>query len=318
LSDIIGTFMPNENNSAVVHVEDLHKRYGNLEALRGITFEIKPGEVFGLLGPNGAGKTTTIEILEGLRQPDSGTVTVCGMDPAREKAALKERIGAQLQATVLPDKIRVEEALELFAGFYRQSASIEMLLERFGLAEKRRAFFEKLSGGQKQRLALALALVNNPELVLLDEPTVGLDAQLRRDIYALIEQFRAEGRTTLLTTHYIEEAERLCDRVAILDHGLVIAMGTPRELVRSSGKGTRLEVRLAKPVLPDRLKQLDAVGDCREAGGTYFLHAQPPARAVAALIRFLEAEGNALLDLHITPPTLEDVFVEMTGRRMEE
>ncbi len=234
------------------------------------------------------------------------------------KGALKERIGAQLQATVLPDKIRVEEALELFASFYRQSASIEMLLERFGLAEKRRAFFEKLSGGQKQRLALALALVNNPELVLLDEPTVGLDAQLRRDIYALIEQFRDEGRTTLLTTHYIEEAERLCDRVAILDHGQVIAMGTPRELVHSSGKGTRLEVRLAKPVLPDRLKQLDAVVDCREVEGRYFLHAQPPAPAVAALVRFLEAEGNALLDLHIAQPTLEDVFVEMTGRRMED
>jgi ABC-2 type transport system ATP-binding protein len=306
------------NNSAVVHVENLHKRYGDLEALRGITFEIKSGEVFGLLGPNGAGKTTTIEILEGLRQPDSGAVSVCGMDPAREKAALKERIGAQLQATVLPDKIRVDEALELYAGFYRRSASIEMLLERFSLVEKRRAFFEKLSGGQKQRLALALALVNDPELVLLDEPTVGLDAQLRRDIYALIEQFRAEGRTTLLTTHYIEEAERLCDRVAIIDRGLVIAMGTPRELVHDSGKGTRLEVRLAKPVPPERLGQIDAVVDCREAAGTYLLHAQPPARAVAALTRFLQAEDNALLDLHITPPTLEDVFVEMTGRRMEE
>ncbi len=306
------------NNSALVHVENLRKSYGSLQALGGITFEIKQGEVFGLLGPNGAGKTTTIEILEGLRQPDSGTVTVCGMDPTREKAALKERIGAQLQATVLPDKIRVEEALLLFASFYRASASIEMLLDRFGLTEKRRAFYEKLSGGQKQRLALALALVNNPELVLLDEPTVGLDAQLRRDIYALIEQFRSEGRTTLLTTHYIEEAERLSDRVAILDRGRMIAVGTPRELVEKSGKGTRLEVRLAKPVSTDRLKQLDAVVDCREAEGVYFLHAQPPAQAVAALVRFLETEGNALLNLHISPPTLEDVFVEMTGRRMED
>ena len=250
-----------------MQVEGLCKRYGDIEALRGITFQILPGEVFGLLGPNGAGKTTTIEILEGLRQPDSGSVTVCGMAPAQESAALKERIGAQLQATVLPDKIRVEEALELFASFYQHSVSIEMLLERFGLAEKRRSFFEKLSGGQKQRLALALALVNDPELVLLDEPTVGLDAQLRRDIYALIEQFRAEGRTTLLTTHYIEEAERLCDRVAILDRGQVITLGTPRDLVQSSGQGARLEVRLAKPVLPSRLMQLDAVVDCREAEG---------------------------------------------------
>jgi ABC-2 type transport system ATP-binding protein len=310
--------MLNGNNSAVVRVENLRKHYGNVDALRGITIEIKGGEVFGLLGPNGAGKTTTIEILEGLRQPDGGTVMVCGMDPTREQAALKERIGAQLQATVLPDKIRVEEALRLFASFYHESACIEMLMERFGLLEKRQTFFEKLSGGQKQRLALALALVNNPSLVLLDEPTVGLDAQLRRDIYVLIEQFREDGRTTLLTTHYIEEAERLCDRVAIIDHGQVIALGTPRELVLNSRRSTRLEVRLAKPVTPDRLKQIEAVEDCREVDGRYFLHAQEPALAVAALVRFLETDGNSLLDLHISRPTLEDVFVEMTGRRIED
>jgi ABC-2 type transport system ATP-binding protein len=310
--------MLNGPNSAVVHVEGLRKRYGDLEAVRGISFEIKAGEVFGLLGPNGAGKTTTIEILEGLRQADSGTVRVCGMDPAREQTALKQRIGAQLQATVLPDKIRVEEALRLFASFYREPASIELLLERFGLGEKRRTFFEKLSGGQKQRLALALAMVNNPEMVLLDEPTVGLDAQLRRDIYALIERFREERRTTLLTTHYIEEAERLCDRVAVIDHGQLIALGTPRELVQKSGKGARIEVSLARPVPLERLKQLDAVVDCRQVEGRYFLHAQPAAVAVAALVRFLETEGNSLLDLHIAQPTLEDVFVEMTGRRMEE
>src|SRR5208283_2726591 len=310
--------MSNDSNSAVVRVEGLRKHYGDLEALRGITFEIKAGEVFGLLGPNGAGKTTTIEILEGLRQPDSGTAMVCGVDPRSAPSALKERIGAQLQSTVLPDKIRVEEALTLFASFYQESASIEMLLGQFGLAEKRRTFFEKLSGGQKQRLALALALVNNPELVLLDEPTVGLDAQLRRDIYALIERFREERRTTLLTTHYIEEAERLCDRVAIIDHGQLIALGTPRELVQQSGKGARIEVSLAKPVAPDRLKQLDAVVDCREVDGKYFLHAQPTAVAVAALVHFLEAEGNSLLDLHIAQPSLEDVFVEMTGRRIED
>lgn len=304
------------NNSVLVRAENLHKRYGDVRALRGISFEIKKGEVFGLLGPNGAGKTTTIEILEGLRQPDEGSVQVCGLDPTREGAQLKQRIGAQLQATVLPDKIRVEEALRLFASFYTQAASIEILLDRFGLTEKRRAFFESLSGGQKQRLALALALVNNPELVLLDEPTAGLDAQLRRDIYALIEQSRADGRTVLLTTHYIEEAERLCDRVAIIDLGQVVALGTPRELIQRSGKGTRLEVRLAKPVAAARLKEIDAVLDCRETDGIYFLHAQPAAQAVVALIRFLEAEGNTLLDLHIAQPSLEDVFVEMTGRRI--
>jgi len=310
--------MSNEANSAVVRVEGLRKHYGEIDALRGISFEIRAGEVFGLLGPNGAGKTTTIEILEGLRMPDAGTVSVCGMDPAHEPVALKERIGAQLQATVLPDKIRVEEALTLYASFYRESASVELLLEEFGLVEKRQTYYEKLSGGQKQRLALALALVNNPELVLLDEPTVGLDAQLRRDIYALIARFREERRTTLLTTHYIEEAERLCDRVAIIDRGQLIALGTPRELVAGSGMGTRLEVSLAHPVAVDRWKQLDAVADCREVNGRYLLHAPSTAPAVAALLRFLEAEGNTLLDLHIAPPTLEDVFVEMTGRRMED
>jgi ABC-2 type transport system ATP-binding protein len=309
--------MVNDSSTAVVQVEDLRKRYGNLEALRGITFEIKAGEVFGLLGPNGAGKTTTIEILEGLRQADSGTVRVCGMDPAREQNALKERIGAQLQNTVLPDKIRVEEALALYASFYQSPASIGLLLERFGLGEKRQAFFEKLSGGQKQRLALALSMVNNPELVLLDEPTVGLDAQLRRDIYHLIERFREEHRTTLLTTHYIEEAERLCDRVAIIDHGQLVALGTPRELVQKSGKDARIEASFANPVPTDRLLQLDSVVDCREVEGKYFIRAQPTAVAVAALVRFLERENNSLLDLHIAQPTLEDVFVEMTGRRME-
>lgn len=310
--------MVNGESSPIVHVEDLRKSYGELEALRGITFEIRTGEVFGLLGPNGAGKTTTIEILEGLRQPDSGTVRVCGMDPAKEQAALKQRIGVQLQNTVLPDKIRVDEALALYASFYRNPAPIEDILKRFGLEEKRSTFFEKLSGGQKQRLALALAMVNNPELVLLDEPTVGLDAQLRRDIYDLIERFREEHRTTLLTTHYIEEAERLCDRVAIIDRGQLIALGTPRELVQKSGKGTRLEASFAQPIPIEKLRHLDAVVDCREAEGKYFIHAQPSAAAVSALVRFLERENNSLLDLHIAQPTLEDVFVEMTGRRIEE
>jgi len=301
----------------LVSVQNLHKNYGDLAAVRGLSFDIFQGEVFGLLGPNGAGKTTTIEIIEGLRQPDGGRVRVCGLDPAQESMSLKERIGAQLQSTVLPDKMRVDEALRLFAGFYRRSASVEALLERFGLKEKRHTFFEKLSGGQKQRLALALALVNEPEMVLLDEPTVGLDPQLRRDIYALIERFRSEGRTVLLTTHYIEEAERLCDRVAIMDRGQLVALGTPRELITRSGQGTRLELRLAKPVGLERLKVIDGVIDCHEAEGAYFLRAQPPAVTIAALVRFLEADDNALVDLHIARPSLEDVFVEMTGRRME-
>jgi len=306
------------SNSLVVRAEGLHKRYGDVEALRGVSFEIKKGEVFGLLGPNGAGKTTTIEILEGLRQPDSGSVQVCGFDPAQESAQLKQKIGAQLQATVLHDKVRVEEALRLFASFYLRHVSIKTLLGQFGLTEKRHAFFENLSGGQKQRLALALALVNDPELVLLDEPTVGLDAQLRRDIHALIGKMRGEGRTILLTTHYIEEAEKLCDRVAIIDHGRVVALGTPRDLVRTSSQGARLEVRLANPAPVAELKELDAVLDCLETDGIYFLHAQPAAQAIASLIHYLEAQNNTLLDLHIAQPSLEDVFVEMTGRKLRD
>ncbi|HEV2349198.1 MAG TPA: ABC transporter ATP-binding protein [Terriglobia bacterium] len=306
----------NNNSSNLVSVANVHKNYGDVQALRGVNFEIKKGEVFGLLGPNGAGKTTTIEILVGLRQPDQGSVRVCGLDPSRESDELKQRIGAALQSTVLPDKMSVEEALWLFASFYKRRVSTESLLESFGLTEKRQAHFDKISGGQKQRLALALALVNDPELVLLDEPTVGLDAMLRRDIYALIERFRNEGRTVLLTTHYIEEAERLCDHVAIIDHGQVVAIGTPRELVSHSGKGTRLEVRLANPVQVEKLKMLDAVLDCRESDGIYMLHAQPATQAIVGLIHFLESEDNALLDLHIAQPSLEDVFVEMTGRKI--
>src|SRR3979409_2137207 len=221
-------------NPAVIEVENLTKRYGDVEALRGVSFSVSEGEVFGLLGPNGAGKTTTVEILEGLRTPDSGRVSVCGLDPQQNPQELKHEIGAALQATSLPDKRRVMEALRLFASFYRRKRDPEELLKRFGLEEKRNAFYSQLSGGQKQRLALAMALVNDPKVLFFDEPTSGLDPQVRREIYDIIEELRGEKKTILMTTHYIEEAERLCDRVAIVDHGTVIALGTPRELKERS------------------------------------------------------------------------------------
>lgn len=306
------------NHEPVVHAEGLHKRYGAVEALREMSLEIYKGEVFGLLGPNGAGKTTTIEILEGLRRADGGTVRVCGFDPAREAAELKQRIGAQLQSTILPDKIRVEEALSLYAGFYDRPASVPALIARFGLEDKRRAYFEKLSGGQKQRLALALTLVNDPELVLLDEPTVGLDAMVRREIYDLVERLRADGRTVLLTTHYIEEAERLCDRVAIVNGGRVVALGTPKELVETSGRGVRMEARTSKPIPIESFSRLEGVAGCRADDGAYVMDAQSVAKAVVSLVRLVETERAELLDLHITRPSLEDVFVQMTGRRIED
>src|SRR5438093_6934762 len=241
----------------VLQVETLVKRYGDVEAVRGVSFNVEEGEVFGLLGPNGAGKTTTVEILEGLRNLDSGRVSVCGLNPQRDSAALKHEIGAALQSTSLPEKIRVMEALRLFASFYKRRRNPEELLKRFGLQEKRNTFYNQLSGGQKQRLALAMALVNDPKVLFFDEPTAGLDPQVRPEIYDIIEDLKREKKTIVMTTHYIEEAERLCDRVAIVDHGKVIALGSPRELKARSGGATRIEVRLAKPASSGILQKLD-------------------------------------------------------------
>jgi ABC-2 type transport system ATP-binding protein len=302
----------------VIQVENLRKSYGSVEAVRGVSFAVERGEVFGLLGPNGAGKTSTVEILEGLRTPDSGVVRVCGLDPQTSGEQFKQTIGAVLQSTALPDKLRVKEAVELFAQFYHRRADTEKLLARFQLEEKSNAFYSHLSGGQKQRLALAMALVNNPEVVFLDEPTAGLDPQVRREIYDIIEELKREKKTVLLTTHYIEEAERLCDRVAIVDHGLVIALGTPRELKHSSAGTTRIEVRLARPLTNGLLSKLDGVADCREFEGTYVLHSAHPPQTIVALVKQLEAENNELQSLEMFSPSLEDVFIELTGRRLRE
>jgi ABC-2 type transport system ATP-binding protein len=302
----------------ILQVENLVKRYGKVEAVRGVSFHVEEGEVFGLLGPNGAGKTTTVEILEGLRDPDSGFVSVCSLNPQRESAALKHEIGAALQSTSLPDKLRVMEALRLFASFYKRGRKPEELLKRFGLEEKRNTFYNQLSGGQKQRLALAMALVNDPKVVFLDEPTAGLDPQVRREIYDIIEELKRERKTILMTTHYIEEAERLCDRVAIVDHGKVIALGTPRELKAHSAGATRIEVRLSKPETNGALKELEGVADAREIDGAYVLHSKRPPQTIVSLVKHLEAAGNELVSLEIATPSLEDVFIEMTGRRLRD
>ena len=302
----------------VIQVENLYKSYGAVEALRGISFSVEEGEVFGLLGPNGAGKTSTVEILEGMRMPDRGVARVCGLIPSDSGEEFKVKIGAVLQSTALPDKLRVQEAIDLFAQFYRNRADTNRLLERFQLTEKRNAFYSELSGGQKQRLALAMSLVNNPQVVFLDEPTAGLDPQVRREIYDIIEELKSEKKTVLLTTHYIEEAERLCDRVAIVDHGKVMAMGTPRDLKHRSAGTTRIEVRLARPLANGAMESLEGVADCREFEGAFVLHSTRPPRTIVALVKQLEAENNELQSLEIFSPSLEDVFIEMTGRRLRD
>jgi ABC-2 type transport system ATP-binding protein len=302
----------------VIQAEGLYKSYGSVEALRGVSFEVEEGEVFGLLGPNGAGKTSTVEILEGMRTPDRGIARVCGLDPEKSGFEFKEQIGAVLQSTSLPDKIRVKEAIDLFAKFYRRHANTDDLLRRFQLEEKRTAFYSQLSGGQKQRLALAMALVNDPSVVFLDEPTAGLDPQVRREIYDIIEELKRDKKTVLLTTHYIEEAERLCDRVAIVDQGRVIALGTPRDLKHASAGTTRIEVRLAKPITDGALARLDGVTDCRQFDGAYVMHSSRPPQTIVALVKQLEAENNELQSLEMFSPSLEDAFIELTGRRLRE
>src|SRR3954463_15858974 len=243
------------NGEFAIYVRGLRKSYGAFEAVKGIDFEVRPGEVFGLLGPNGAGKTTTVEILEGLRPRSAGEVSVLGFDPGLDSRRVKDRIGVCLQATNLPERITVHEAMRLFASFYSRTVDADALLKRLQLWEKRDAWYGTLSGGQKQRLALALALVNDPQLLFLDEPTTGLDPQIRLEIHGLIEEMKAEKRTVVLTTHYIEEAERLCDRVAIIDEGKIVAMGTPRELQQKSREQSRIDIVTAQPLNGNALPQ---------------------------------------------------------------
>jgi ABC-2 type transport system ATP-binding protein len=300
-------------------VKDLQKSYGEVHAVRGIDFEVATGEVFGLLGPNGAGKTTTVEILEGLRPRTSGDVRVLGRDPAIEVKGLKDRIGVCLQSTNLPDKITVREALALFQSFYSRSTDIDMLIDRLQLSEKRHAYYQTLSGGQKQRVALALALVNDPELVFLDEPTTGLDPQVRLEIHSLISELRDAKRTIVITTHYIEEAERLCDRVAIVDQGKIIALGTPREIQARTLGTSRVEIHTAQPMPADVPNFEEAekftMSEDRKAMTVYSTR---PARTLPDLVKWIDQNGIDLEDIHLKRPTLEDVFIELTGKKLRD
>lgn len=309
------------NGEFAIYVRGLRKSYGSFEAVKGIDFEVRPGEVFGLLGPNGAGKTSTVEILEGLRPRSAGDVKVLDFDPDRQKQKLKERIGVCLQATNLPDKITVQEALNLFGAFYSRTVDGEVLLKRLQLWDKKDAYYATLSGGQKQRLAIALALINDPQMLFLDEPTSGLDPQVRLEIRDLIEELRAEKRTIVMTTHYIEEAERLCDRVAIIDDGVIIASGSPRELQAKSANQAAIEIAFTQPwsgsgdlpAWPHAIRSILSE-DRRHLKVT----SDHPARTLVEMVKWTDTQGIDLDDVRLNRPTLEDVFIELTGKRLRE
>jgi ABC-2 type transport system ATP-binding protein len=298
---------------AKVIVRELHKRYGDVQAAQGVSFEIQDGEIFGLLGPNGSGKTTTLECVIGLREPDAGNIEVCGMDARRRPHAVKEKIGAVLQTIALQDKITPREALSLFGSFYRDTASPAKLLERFALVEKADAPFDTLSGGQRQRLAVALAFVNNPELVFLDEPTTGLDPQSRRDVHADIARMKRDGHTVLLTTHHIDEAELLCDRIAIIDHGRIIASGPPRSLIAESTAMQSVSLTTARPLERAWLSGLTGLEDLVCEDMTVRFRTATVSHTLAALMLLLDDHGVELTDLQVRKATLEDVFIALTG-----
>jgi ABC-2 type transport system ATP-binding protein len=303
---------------AALRVRGLKKTYDDVVAVDGLDLDAWPGECFGLLGPNGAGKTTTIEICEGLLAPDAGEVEVLGLHWERDARELRQRLGVQLQETQLADKLTVAEVVRLFRSFYRSGPAVDEVIAMVQLEEKRDARVGKLSGGQKQRLAMACALVGDPDLLFLDEPTTGLDPQARRQLWDLIEHFKTAGRTIILTTHYMDEAERLADRVAILDHGRVIALGSPRELVQSMGVDQIVEFAVAAHIDPGVLERIEGVRSARSEDGIYQLQVTQLHLAVPALLAELSRRQVPLTELRTHTASLEDVFVALTGRHLRE
>jgi ABC-2 type transport system ATP-binding protein len=307
--------------NAVVEARNVHKAYGKTVAVDGLSLSVQEGEIFGMVGPNGAGKTTTIECLEGLRRPDSGEIRVLGLDPIRQEHELRHVIGTQLQKSQLPDQLTVGEVLDLFASFYPNPAPWPALLERLGLTEKKNAWVSKLSGGQLQRVFIALALINRPKLVFLDELTTGLDPQARRSIWDLVREVRAGGCTVFLTTHFMEEAELLCDRVAIVDHGKIVVLDSPAALVRNLGADTRVLFETDHGLEPKALQTITGVSRVEREGRlvtVYGRSADSGRPLIGEVINWLSAQSVAFNNIRMEQPTLEDVFLQLTGRAMRD
>ncbi len=302
---------------AVLEVAGLRKAYGPVVAVDGVSFAVEAGEIFGIVGPNGAGKTTALECVEGLRRPDAGQIRVLGLDPQADGPALRERIGVQLQQAALPDRLKVWEALDLFSSFYLRPADPKALLDRLGLTASAKTPVSKLSGGQRQRAHIAMALINQPELVFFDELTTGLDPQARRVTWDLVRDVRSEGKTVVLTTHLMEEAERLCDRVAILDHGQIVALDTPAGLVRRYAPEERLSFTATPPCPLQVLKALDGVTKVESEGDRITVLGTHP-QLVGQVVTALTASGVAFQDLHTAQATLDDVFLTLTGRQIRD
>jgi ABC-2 type transport system ATP-binding protein len=302
----------------VIEVRDVYKAYGAVKAVNGISFDVASGEIFGLLGPNGAGKTTTMEMLEGLQGPDSGSLRVLGLDVSGQRTAIKERIGVQLQTAALFPQLTVEELLTLFGSFYRRQLPVERLLKDLDLEEKRSARSKDLSGGQRQRLSVALALVNDPELVFLDEPTTGLDPAARRGLWGLILGLKHQGRAVLLTTHYLEEAEAICDRVAIMDHGRVLDIGTSNELIGRRFKDRAIQFDTIPGLSGTRLAGLPGVVRSAIEDGTTVLYSADVPETIGGLLAASAEAGTEPANLLVRRATLEDVFLELTGRALRD
>ena len=299
----------------VIDVQHLHKRYGGTVAVDDVSLAVEAGEIFGILGPNGAGKTTTVECIEGLRVPDRGRVRVLGLDPRDDRAELRQRVGVQLQTSELPDKMRVQEAVELYASFYRRPADGRRLLDEVGLADKRRSPYRTLSGGQKQRLSIALALIGNPEIAVLDELTTGLDPQARRETWELVEQVRDRGVTVLLVTHFMEEAERLCDRLAVIDAGRVVATDTPTGLVQRVTTDVRVRFRPSVPLEDGLLTDLPEVTAIEHRGPLVVVSGT--GAVLSAVTSVLARHAVIAHDLRVEQANLDDAFVALTGRQLD-